>query len=182
MFSFILSILSLEYTLEPHETLELIEFVKDGELFKFEFYEKEEKNIKVVIKDENGNVVGKYDDIYAVIHTKANGNKKFYIQITNMSKENLTVSFRAPDVKKEVSGPLGPVEGVDPVHEMENVLKKNIMNQRKYLENQRKSIKKIENNSKRLIWFFIFEVCFCIALGVYYQNDIMNVFEKKTRI
>lgn len=182
MFLFLLLSSCLEYQIDANSSLVLLDEKKEGEIMKFDYYELTDIPIKVVITDELDQTVYETTNMYGVLYTRAFKDKKYKITMHNLTNKPVNVVFRAPDADMEIKNAFGAVDGDDPVKEFNNVLQKNITNQRRYLEHQAENIKRIEINGKRLVWFFIFELCFCVGLCVYYQRELIGVFEKKSRI
>ncbi|KAG0434961.1 hypothetical protein DMUE_4956 [Dictyocoela muelleri] len=182
MFIYFLLSNCLEYKIEANSTLELLDEKKNGEIMKFDYFERDDIPITVKIIDDLGRTVYDTTNTYGVVYTRAFNDKKYKIIVQNIANKPVNIVFRVPDVNSEVKNAFGTVEGEDSVKEFSSVLQKIITTTRKYLEHQAENISRIENNGKRLVYFFIFEICFCVGLGIYYQRDLVSVFEKRTKI
>lgn len=170
----------LEYQIAANSTLELLDEKKEGEIFEFDYIEPERKLISVTITDELDQIIYESTNKYGVLYTRAFKNKKFKIVIHNPSDKIASVIFRVPRVDMQTTNAFGNADNT--IGEFNKILLRNIKNQRRYLVHQAENMKKIKNNGKMLIWFFIFELCFSVGLCVYYQRKLVSIFEKKNKI
>ncbi|RVD91603.1 endoplasmic reticulum membrane protein [Tubulinosema ratisbonensis] len=182
----ILSIISLvmcgAITLKPNAQFSFYETFSVGERIKFECSEHENREFELII--HQGNIKEPLTDLtvsYTIVHTEASKNDKFYFVLKNTSSETLKIWFLIPDVTKEITGPLGPVDEQDVVTELKNTLEHINFAQKNHIAKQSVHEKNVKSAKGTMFFFFVFEVVFNVFIALYFYNDIVNLFTNKRR-
>ncbi|KAM0673371.1 hypothetical protein GVAV_003060 [Gurleya vavrai] len=179
LFFFINFLLAKQISLAPNKQFKFEVQVKENELFKFEFHEQKNLEMHCLIVDDLNRKLLDTTTNFSVLHWTASRDTIFFITITNNLNQASEILFRTPDVNKEMYSAIGPITDKDLLAEFDSALKRNLQDQRAYLEGMAEHEAMTKSTGRIFGWLVIIEIISCIFFIRHLQKKTLSLFENK---
>lgn len=175
-------VFSKNITLQSQKTFTFQKTLKKGELFKFEYHEEGNKTPHILIEDDLKRKLLDTTTTFGVIHWSSSRDATFTVKMKNTGNDTMRLYFRTPDVNKELYSAIGPITDKDVLAEFDNALKKNIQDQRNYLDGLKEHEEMTIRIRKMVGWLIFIEIISCGGFIYYLHRKTISMFEKRSRI
>lgn len=180
-FSLISLVFAKKIVIQPKKSFKFEVNIKKGELFKFEFHEEKDNKLHCNITDDLNRTLLDSTTNYVVAHWSPNRDATNFFKLENITNAPVNVYFRTPDVNKEMFNAIGPITDKDILAEFDNALKRNIQEQRVYLESMSEHEQMTKSTRKIVGWLVLVEIVSCAGFIWYLHKKTISLFENRVK-
>ncbi|KAM0677318.1 hypothetical protein BDAP_002181 [Binucleata daphniae] len=181
LFSLFPVIFTKKIVLAPKKVFKFEASIKKDELFKFEFHEEKDSKVHCTIIDDLNRTILDTTNNYIVVHWSPNRDSTQFFKFENTTSAPMSIYFRTPDVNKEMFNAIGPITDKDILAEFDSALKRNIQEQRTYLEGMTEHEKMTKNTRRVVGWLVIIEIISCAGFIWYLHKKTISLFENRIK-
>ncbi|KAM0685583.1 hypothetical protein COBT_003204 [Conglomerata obtusa] len=155
--------------------------IKEQELFKFEYHVEKNANVMCNVIDDLSRTILDQQTNFTVAHWSPSRTSTFFFTFKNEGKVPIDIYFRTPDVNTEMHSPIGPITDKDILAEFDNALKRNIQEQRAYLESMNEH-EAMTRSTRRIVGYLVLVEILSIAGFIFFlHKKTVMLFEKRHR-
>lgn len=180
IFFYILAVLSRRITIGSEKTFTFFENVKAEQLFKFIYYC--HGQFEVTLTNPAGVEIAKCVDRRANIYTKMGVDGLIKINIVNYSNEDLSFSYKCPDIETESAKGYGRIKQLDVIDDLRRILDEYITGQGRLVARVREHKAMVEKTGFLANVIIGFEILVTVIVLWLLHKDFIAMFEKKQKL